>query len=123
MTEARVSQHAVQALHTGGASNAKVSQHAVQVLVGAPTGILFHDLDCTSLYSKETNIEPTINGLSWSVLNSNDGSAVTSILDKGNNLNLYEGEGFINTDITPGNYIVIVQDGTGQIGAYVMDAN
>ena len=123
MAESRVSQHIVQVANDGDDSNSRVSQHLVQVLMQAPVGIRFQDGDCTKLFSLETLQTETATGLSWAVLNNDDASEVDSILLQDDNLNLTEGKGFIATDITPGTYIVIVQDGAGKIGAYVMDAN
>ena len=123
MANSRVAQHMIQIVHNGAASKARVAQHMVQVVTEAPTGIRFTDPECTDLFSLETLTQITEVGLSWAVLNNSDASAVTSILDKNNTLNIDSGEGFIQTDITPGTYIVIVQNGTGSIGAYVMNAN
>lgn len=123
MSNSLVSQHSVQILHNGEGSNSQVSQVLVQALIESPTGIIFQELDCTQLYGEETLLKTNESNLSWMVLNSDDASAVTSVLDKGSNLNIVNGHGFIETDITPGTYIVIVQNGSGSIGAYVMDAN
>ena len=122
--ESQVAQHILQIAHNGQESQSLVAQHVVQVLTEAPVGIRFTDIDCTDLASKETLTRTEATGLSWAVLDSNDASAITGIEDQNNNLNITDGEGFIQTpDITPGSYIVILQDGTGKIGAYVMDAN
>ena len=120
--ETQVAQHILQVSHNGEESQALVAQHVVQALVAAPIGIRFTDPECTDLFSKETLLQTDGPGHSWAVLDNADASAVTTILDQNNTLNIDQGEAFIQTDVTPGSYIVIVQNGTGSIGAYVMEA-
>lgn len=125
MAESRLSQHMVQVLHTGLIGESRISQHVVQALTTIPAieGVIrFQTSDCTNLYSKGDLNNVTESGLSWAVLDSSDASAVTSILDQNNNLNIVNGTGVIETTLDPGEYIVIVQNGTGSIGAYVMNA-
>lgn len=121
--ETQVAQHILQAAHNGEASQALVAQHVMQVLMEAPIGFRFTDGECTDLFSIETLLQTDGSGHSWAVLDNADASAVTKIEDQNNTLDVDQGEAFIQTDVTPGDYIVIVQNGTGSIGAYVMTAS
>lgn len=122
--ETQVGQHMVQVAHNGEESQALCAQHMVQVLVESPIGFRFTETICTDLASKETLLRTNEEELSWAVLDSDDGSEVTSILDQNNTLNIVDGEGFIQAeDVVLGtDYIVVLQNGTGSIGAYVMTA-
>ena len=123
VNQTRVSQHITEIAHNGEESNAVVSQHVVQVLTERPDGIHWTDANCTGLYSDIDQADITESGLSWAVLDNDDASAVTDILDQNNNGNINGGNGFFTTEAATGTYIVVVQNGTGKIGAYIMDVS
>jgi hypothetical protein len=121
MSNSVVSQNSVQVLHSGGDSNSIVSQHVVQVLIEAPSGLWFRCDDCTNLINDTNTVDITESGLSWAILDNQAAASVTAIAEQNNNLNIENGVGFVKTETAPGTYLVIVQNGTGSIGAYVMD--
>ena len=121
MANSIVSQNSIAVLHNGEESQSVVSQTVVQVLVEVPLGLRFQGFDCTNLINDTNTVDITESDLSWAILDNPSASLVTAISEQNNNLNINEGEGFVAVDTSPSTYLVVVQNGTGSIGAYIMD--